>query len=67
MRNVPIHGYFAIDTEIVWLAVTRDVPALTPTIERLRATLEPPTRGTLHKADRPALHRWPHHHLELAS
>ncbi len=36
MRNVLIHGYFAIDTEIVWLAVTRDVPALTPTIERPR-------------------------------
>jgi uncharacterized protein with HEPN domain len=39
MRNVLVHGYFAIDTDIVWLAVTRDVPALQPTIERLLATL----------------------------
>jgi hypothetical protein len=28
MRNVLVHGYFEIDTDIVWQAVTHDVPAL---------------------------------------
>jgi uncharacterized protein with HEPN domain len=28
MRNVLVHGYFDIDTDIVWQAVTNDVPAL---------------------------------------
>lgn len=27
MRNVLVHGYFEIDTDIVWDAATRDAPA----------------------------------------
>ena len=41
MRNVLVHGYFEIDTDLVWDAVTRDVPALKPAIERLLASLDP--------------------------
>jgi uncharacterized protein with HEPN domain len=40
MRNVLIHGYFAIDTDVVWDAAVRDVPALKPAVERLLKTLE---------------------------
>jgi len=40
MRNVLVHGYFEIDTDIVWDAVQRDVPALKPKIERLLQRLE---------------------------
>lgn len=40
MRNVLVHGYFEIDTDIVWDAATRDVGALKPAIERLLRTLE---------------------------
>jgi uncharacterized protein with HEPN domain len=28
MRNILVHNYFGIDTEIVWAAVERDLPAL---------------------------------------
>lgn len=35
MRNVLVHGYFDIDTDIVWHAAHRDAPALKPAIERL--------------------------------
>ncbi|TAK35479.1 MAG: DUF86 domain-containing protein [Chloroflexota bacterium] len=42
MRNVLVHGYFDIDTEIVWLAAKRDVPDLKPAIERLLERLEEP-------------------------
>ena len=40
MRNVLVHGYFEIDTDIVWDAATRDAPALKPAIERSLAKLE---------------------------
>ncbi|MEW5889194.1 MAG: DUF86 domain-containing protein [Pseudomonadota bacterium] len=30
MRNRLIHGYFDIDTEIVWKTVTTEIPALLP-------------------------------------
>lgn len=40
MRNVLVHGYFDIDTEIVWEAASRDVPALKPRIEQLLRRLE---------------------------
>lgn len=40
MRNILVHGYFAIDTEIVWDAATRDVPAMKPEVERLLLALE---------------------------
>ncbi|MBS3986124.1 MAG: DUF86 domain-containing protein [Selenomonadales bacterium] len=35
MRNVLVHGYFAIDTDIVWDAASRDVRALKVHIEQL--------------------------------
>ena len=40
MRNILVHGYFDIDTDIVWEAATRDVPAIKPAVERLLRTLE---------------------------
>lgn len=40
MRNVLVHGYFEIDTDIVWDAAARDVPALKPAVERLLRKLE---------------------------
>ncbi len=40
MRNVPVHGYFEIDTDSVWNAATRDLPALRPAVERRLRTLE---------------------------
>ncbi len=40
MRNVLVHGYFDIDTDIVWDAASRDVPALKPALERLLNRLE---------------------------
>jgi uncharacterized protein with HEPN domain len=40
MRNVLVHGYFEIDTDIVWDAATRDIPALKPHVQRLLKTLE---------------------------
>lgn len=40
MRNVLVHGYFEIDTEIVWNAASRDVPALKPLVEKLLQQLE---------------------------
>lgn len=40
MRNVLVHGYFDIDTEIVWDAAHRDIPDLKPAVQRLLETLE---------------------------
>jgi uncharacterized protein with HEPN domain len=40
MRTILVHGYFAIDTEIVWEAAMRDVPAMKPAVERLFRALE---------------------------
>jgi uncharacterized protein with HEPN domain len=40
MRNVLVHGYFDIDTDIVWQAVTNDVPLLKPAILNLLARVE---------------------------
>lgn len=39
MRNVLVHGYFEIDTDLVWDAATRDVQALGPAIKRLLSVL----------------------------
>jgi len=39
MRNVLVHGYFEIATDIVWDAATRDIPAVRPSIERLLRAL----------------------------
>jgi uncharacterized protein with HEPN domain len=40
MRNVLVHGYFDIDTGIVWEAASRDAPALKPSIQQLLQRLE---------------------------
>ncbi len=40
MRNILVHGYFDIDTDIVWNAATRDVPAIKPAVERPLKILE---------------------------
>jgi uncharacterized protein with HEPN domain len=40
MRNILVHGYFDIDTDIVWNAATHDVPAIKPAVEKLLKTLE---------------------------
>ena len=40
MRNVLVHGYFDIDTNIVWDAASRDALALKPRIESLLQRLE---------------------------
>ena len=37
MRNRLIHGYFDIDTEVVWQTVTSELPALIPRIQRALA------------------------------
>lgn len=38
MRNRLIHGYFDIDTEVVWRTVTTELPALKPALRALLAT-----------------------------
>lgn len=40
MRNVLVHGYFEVDTDLVWNTATRDLPALKPAVERLLRVLE---------------------------
>jgi len=35
MRNILMHGYFAIDLDVVWDVVQRDVPLLKPAVEAL--------------------------------
>ena len=35
MRNVLVHGYFEIDTGIVWEAANRDVLAIKPRVDKL--------------------------------
>ena len=39
MRNVLVHGYFEVDVEIVWNAVSRDVLELRPLLEELLGRL----------------------------
>jgi uncharacterized protein with HEPN domain len=39
-RNILVHGYFAIDLDVVWDAVQRDVPLLKPAVEALLKKLE---------------------------
>ncbi len=40
MRNVLVHGYFEVDTDLVWDTATRDLRVLKPAIERLLTLLE---------------------------
>jgi uncharacterized protein with HEPN domain len=37
MRDILVHDYFAIDAEIVWAAVTRELPLLKDHIQKLLA------------------------------
>jgi uncharacterized protein with HEPN domain len=37
MRNRLIHGYFNVDTELVWQTVSRELPALLPVLRSLLA------------------------------
>jgi len=39
MRNILVHGYFGIDTTLVWTAVERDIPVLRKKLERLLASI----------------------------
>jgi len=41
MRNVIIHDYVAIDLDIVWLAVERDLPVLKRQIQTILTNLSP--------------------------
>lgn len=34
MRNILAHGYFHVDRDVMWTAVTRDVPKLRRALER---------------------------------
>jgi uncharacterized protein with HEPN domain len=39
MRNVLAHGYFMVDTEIVWKTIKNDLPNMTEQINRLKNIL----------------------------
>jgi uncharacterized protein with HEPN domain len=39
MRHVLVHGYFAIDLEVVWTAVDKDLPLLKRGIEEILGEL----------------------------
>lgn len=43
MRNILVHGYFDIDTDVVWDAVVNDIPAIKPAIHSLLKKLETKT------------------------
>lgn len=38
MRNRLVHAYFDIDTEVVWLTVTREIPDILPPLRMLHAS-----------------------------
>jgi uncharacterized protein with HEPN domain len=38
MRNVLVHHYFGVDTDIVWEAVKRDLPSLKAQLETILAS-----------------------------
>jgi len=46
MRNVPVHGYFDIDTDIVWQAVASDVPVLKMAVLSLLGSVETRMSGS---------------------
>ncbi|WP_083788343.1 DUF86 domain-containing protein [Frankia sp. EAN1pec] len=33
MRNRLVHGYFSVDTDLLWTAVTVEIPGLAVTVE----------------------------------
>jgi uncharacterized protein with HEPN domain len=40
MRHILVHDYFAVDTDIVWDVIERDLPALKAEIETILKKLE---------------------------
>lgn len=40
MRNRLIHGYFNVDTELVWQTVNRELPALLSVLRTLLAAAD---------------------------
>jgi uncharacterized protein with HEPN domain len=42
MRNQLSHGYFAIDLDVVWKVIERDIPSLRKELEATIATLDKP-------------------------
>ena len=42
MRNQLAHGYFAIDLDVVWKVIERDIPDLRKALEAVIAALEYP-------------------------
>jgi uncharacterized protein with HEPN domain len=40
MRSILVHGYFDIDTDVVWDAVVNDIPQLKPHVKAMLASLE---------------------------
>ncbi len=40
MRNILVHGYFDIDTDIVWDTIQQDIPALKSAIEQMLGRLQ---------------------------
>ncbi len=40
MRNILVHNYFEIDTEIVWDTVVQDIPTLKVALHKLISLLE---------------------------
>ncbi len=42
MRNQLAHGYFAIDLDVVWKVIERDIPALRKQLETAVAALDKP-------------------------
>ncbi len=39
MRNILVHHYFDVDTDVVWRVIERDLPRLKTQIERLIESL----------------------------
>lgn len=46
MRSILVHCYFETDTDAVWNAAQRDIPALKPQIEQLPSKLKELERNT---------------------
>lgn len=40
MRNIVIHEYFGIDTEVIWRTVREDLPPLRAAVARMLAEVE---------------------------
>jgi uncharacterized protein with HEPN domain len=40
LRNRVVHGYFAVDLELVWRIVVSDLPALASRLRSLRDSLD---------------------------